>query len=101
MPVHVTPDYTDFHVDTVEVLDAAIKVREYEVFHNISVKLGLVKTWFPLGERFASEAIKLNELNLAIELLGFYYLQTRVVDLSRVTLRKTKEPRQPYCYQGL
>jgi len=100
MPGHVIPENTDFHVDTVEVLDAAIKLKEYGVFHNINVMLGLVKTWFPLGERFASEAIRLDELNLTIEVLGFYYLQTRVVDLSRLTLRKTKEPANRVAIKG-
>jgi len=64
------------------------------------VKLGLVKTGFPLGERHATEATRLNELNLAIKLLGYYYLRTRVVDLSRVTLRKTREPANRVAIKG-
>jgi len=100
MPGHAIPENMDFHIDTVEVLDAAIKLREYSVFHTISVKLGLIKTWFPLGDRFISESIKLNELNLAIKVLGYYYLQTRVVDLSRLTLRKTKEPTNRVAITG-
>ena len=91
MPGHNIPEHTDFHVDTVEVLDAAIKLKECGVFHNLDIKLGLVKTWLPLGDRYLSESIKLDKLNLAIEVLGYYYLQTRVVDLSRLTMRKSRE----------
>ena len=52
MPGHHNAEHTDFHVDTMEVLDAAIKLKEYGVYHNMHIKLGLVKTWLPLGDRY-------------------------------------------------
>lgn len=91
MPGHNIPESTDFHIDTMEVLDAAIKVKEYGVYHNLHVKLGLVKSWLPLGDRYLRESLKLERLNLAIEVLGYYYLHTRVVGLSRLTMRKSRE----------
>jgi hypothetical protein len=100
MPGHGTPEDTDYNVDTGEIVDVAIKVREYEKFHDISVKLGLVKTWFPLGERYATKATLLNELNLVVEALGYYFLLTRVVDLSRVTLRRSSDPANRVAIKG-
>ena len=91
MPGHDIPESTDFHIDTMEVLDAAIKVKEYGVYHNLHVKLGLVKSWLPLEDRYLRESLKLERLNLAIEVLGYYYLHTQVVGLSRLTMRKSRE----------
>jgi hypothetical protein len=100
MPSHNTPQRTNFRVDTLEILDAAIKVNEYGIYHNLHIKLGLVKSWLPLGESFTREALQVECLNLAIEVLGYYYLHTRVVDLSRLTTRKSKDHHNRVNIQG-
>jgi len=42
-----------------------------------------------MGKTYAMEALRIERMNLALEVLGYYYLRTRVVDLSKLMVRKT------------
>ena len=92
MPSSHNPADTDVHRDLLEALDVAIKVKEYVKYHKITVHLSVMKSWLPMGKLNAMEALRIERMNLALEVLGYYYLRTRVVDLSKLKVRKTSSP---------
>jgi hypothetical protein len=73
-----------------EVADTWIKLKDTGRKHDISIRCALVKSWMPRNFTNQVTALRVFRLNLAMEVLGFYWLQARVIDLSRLTMEEVK-----------
>jgi len=81
----------DYRQDALEVLDAYEKLEEFNVFHKTEFKLGLAKIWLPRGKEFERERVYCCRLGAALDVIGFHYIQCRVLPLGIFT---TTEDRQ-------
>jgi len=75
----------DFRQDCLEVIDAFEKMEELNVRYKKSFRMGLAKLWLPLGQSFKMTRVYLCRLNAALEMVGYYYVQCRVLSLGNFT----------------
>ena len=83
---------TFYKRDILEVADTMVKIREKTKRSDLDIRTGLATSWYPSGMSSHLSALRIARLNLAIELLSYYWLRARCVDLSRLTMvpRKSK-----------
>ena len=82
----------DYRQDCMEVLDAYEKLEEYNYLYNTKYKLGLAKMWLPQGEKFERQRVYHCRLNAGLDMIGYYYIQCRVLALNNFTT--TDDPRK-------
>jgi len=75
----------DYRQDAMEVLDAYEKLEEFNCLYGTKFRLGLAKMWLPVGEKFEREQVYHCRLGAALDMIGFYYVQCRVLDLGVFT----------------
>jgi len=75
----------DYRQDALEVLDAYEKLEEFNIFHGTLFKLGLAKVWLPRGKEFERERVYCCRLGAALDVIGFHYIQCRVLPLGIFT----------------
>ncbi len=83
-------DKADFRQDCMEVIDAFEKLEEFNIRYKKSFKMGLAKMWLPRGPDFERTRVYHCRLNAALDMVGYYYTQCRVLSLGNFTT--TSEP---------
>jgi hypothetical protein len=83
---------TFYKRDILEIADTMLKIREKEKRDDINISTGLATSWYPSGRSNHMKALCIARLNLAVELLSYYWLRVRCIDLSKITMvpRKSK-----------
>ena len=91
-PINGKKFTTFYKRDIMEVADSMVKFREKSLKEDIDVQTGLAKSWYPCNPNH-EKAMSIARLNLALEVLSYYWLRVRCVDLSKITMipRKTKD----------
>ena len=74
-----------------EIADAVIKCKEKAQRLNISIRIAMAKLWYPRGQDQHVKALTIARLNLAIDVLCFYWLRCRSIGLDKVTMEPIKE----------
>ncbi len=75
----------DYRQDALEVLDACEKLEEFNITHGTKFRLGLAKVWLPMGKEFERERVYCCRLGAALDVIGFHYVQCRVLALGVFT----------------
>ena len=75
----------DYRQDALEVLDACEKIEEFNLVHGTKFRLGLAKVWLPVGKEFERERVYCCRLGAALDVIGFHYVQCRVLSLGVFT----------------
>jgi hypothetical protein len=75
----------DFRQDCLEVIDGFEKLEEFNVRFGMSFRMGLAKMWLPRGQDFKRTRVYLCRLNAALDMVGYYYVQCRVLTLGNFT----------------
>jgi hypothetical protein len=75
----------DYRQDALEILDACEKLEEFNVSHETKFRLGLAKVWLPKGKEFERERVYCCRLGAALDVIGFHYVQCRVLNLGVFT----------------
>jgi len=76
---------SDYRQDAMEILDAYEKLEEFNCLHGTKFRLGLAKMWLPMGEMYERERVYHCRLGAALDMIGFYYVQCRVLALDVFT----------------
>ena len=91
IPIHMTGAPINYVTDILDIADILLKLKVVGRKTGVSVRTALAKTWLPKHVNQQVKALKLHRLNLAMEVLAFYWFRCRCVDLSKLTLIKLKE----------
>ena len=75
----------DFRQDCLEVLDGFEKMEEFNARYGTSFRMGITKMWLPRGKEFERTRVYLCRLNAALDMVGYYYVQCRVLSLGNFT----------------
>jgi hypothetical protein len=75
----------DYRQDALEILDACEKLEEFNTSHETKFRLGLAKVWLPRGKEFERERVYCCRLGAALDVIGFHYVQCRVLNLGVFT----------------
>ena len=92
-PINGKSHTTFYKRDIMEIADTMIKIKEKTRRESLDVRAGLAKSWYPALPANHEKAMSIARLNLAIEVLSYYWLRVRCVDLSKITMnpRKVKD----------
>ena len=80
----------DFRQDLMTILDACEKLEEYNYLCESQYKIGLAKMWLPIGEKFERQRVYHCRLNAGLDIIGYYYIQCRVLALGNFTTTDDK-----------
>jgi len=75
----------DFRQDCMEVIDGFEKLEEFNARYDMSFRMGLAKLWLPLGENYDMERVYICRMSAAMDMVGYYYTQCRVLALGNFT----------------
>jgi len=75
----------DYRQDALEILDAYEKLEEFNISYETKFRLGLAKVWLPRGKEFERERVYCCRLGAALDVIGFHYIQCRVLNLGVFT----------------
>ena len=92
-PINGKKFTTFYKRDIMEVGDVMIRIKEKMRRENLDIRAGLAKSWYPPLTDNHDKAMCIARLNLALEVLCYYWLRARCVDLSKITMipRKSKD----------
>jgi len=89
IPTHEARINTSFEPDVMEILDAVTKIKEFNLFQETTFKIGLAKSWMGWGEECDEENLRVEHLNLAIEVIAYYMVKCRSLNLTKFTTTNT------------
>jgi len=103
IPKSGIPSTQVFERDIIEVADIYQKVKIFAQNHGIVIKMGMAKSWLPLGFAWHEDALKVARMNLALDALCYFWLKCRAVDLTVLTMHdmEKKPQRTAVKIQGL
>ncbi len=92
-PINGKKFTTFYKRDIMEVGDVMIRIKEKMRREDLDIRAGLAKSWYPPLTDNHDKAMCIARLNLALEVLCYYWLRARCVDLSKITMipRKSKD----------
>ncbi len=70
-----------------EVLDGFEKMEKFNARYGTSFRMGIAKMWLPRGKEFERSRVYLCRLNAALDMVGSYYAQCRVLSLGNFTTK--------------
>ena len=74
-------DRTNYPKEVMEVADGVIKLKDLGKRLNISLRTALAKVWLPKDDINQDLALRLHRLNLALEILSFFWIRCRCIDI--------------------
>jgi hypothetical protein len=89
IPTHEARINTSFEPDVMEILDAVTKIKEFNLFQETTFKIGLAKSWMGWGEKCDEENLRVEHLNLAIDVIAYYMVKCRSLNLTKFTTTNT------------
>jgi len=89
IPTHEDRKNTNLEPDVMEILDAVIKIKEFNLFQETTYDLGLAKSWMVWGEGYDKANLRVEHLNLAIEVIAYYMVECRSLNLTKFTTTNT------------
>jgi len=75
----------DFRQDCLEVIDGFEKLEEFNARYDMSFRMGLAKLWLPRGQDYDKTRVYICRMNAAMDMVGYYYAQCRVLSLGNFT----------------
>jgi len=75
----------DFRQDAQEVLDGFEKLEEFNNRYSMRFSMGLAKMWLPRGEEWDVERVYICRLSAALDMIGYFYSNCRVLSLGNFT----------------
>jgi len=75
----------DFRQDCLEVLDGFEKLEEFNARYSMRFRMGLAKLWLPRGEMWDVERVYKSRMNAALDMIGYFYANCRVLALGNFT----------------
>ena len=75
----------DYRQDALEILDACEKLEEFNMEYGTKFRIGLAKLWLPVGKEYERERVYCCRLGAALDVIGFHYIQCRVLALGVFT----------------
>jgi len=92
IPLNKTNLETLHGSEVIEVADVMLKLKILGRKNGVSVRAGLAKSWMPKDLSNQQKALQIHRMNLALEVLSFYWFQCRCLDLSQLTM----DPKKPW-----
>jgi len=77
---------TFYKRDGTEVADTLMKIKKVSYTSNSPIRVALAKSWYPSGADKHSKALTISRLNLALEVISYYWFRCRCIDLSDITM---------------
>ena len=77
---------TFYKRDGIEVADTLFKIKSISYISKNPVRVALAKSWYPSGADMHTKALKIARLNLALEIISYYWYRCRCIDLSKITM---------------
>jgi len=77
---------TFYKRDALEVADTLMKIKKVSYTSNSPIRVALAKSWYPSGADKHSKALTISRLNLALEVVSYYWFRCRCIDLSDITM---------------
>ena len=90
MPRNQTGTMTNYARDILEVADQMIKLKDLGRRIGISVRVALAQSWLPKDAVNQDKALRIQRLNLALQVLSFYWFRCRCVNLTTLTMETKK-----------
>jgi len=75
----------DFRQDCMEVIDGYEKLMEFNARYDTNFRMGLAKLWLPRGQNFDRIRAYICRMSAAIDMIGYFYAQSRVLALGNFT----------------
>jgi len=91
LPLNKPGMITTYATDILEIVDIWIKMKGMGKRMHTSVRVALAKAWMPRNTTNQVKALKIHRLNLAMEVMAYYWLRARCIDLSALTMEYIKE----------
>jgi hypothetical protein len=66
-------------------LDGFEKMEEFNARYDMRFRMGLAKLWLPRGENFDVERVYICRMGAALDMIGYFYSQCRVLALGNFT----------------
>ena len=85
IPCPTNFDEADYKRDSLEILDGIEKLSEYNAKFGTHFKMGLGKMWMPMGTEYVKERVYLSNLNACLDVIGYHYIECRVMNLGHLT----------------
>jgi len=92
IPSHENPHRTNFRADIIEILDGVVKLKGFNIHNNTKFKIGLARSWFGFRKESDRPNVKIEQLNLAIEISAYQLIKCRVVNLKKFTTTDRRTP---------
>jgi len=77
---------TFYKRDGTEVADTLMKIKKVSYTSKSPVRVALAKSWYPSGADKHSKALSISRLNLALEVISYYWFRCRCIDISDITM---------------
>ena len=91
MPIHKSGEPINYVKDILDIADILLKIKVIGRKAKVSVRTALAKTWLPKHVKNQVIALKLQRLNLAMEVLAYYWFRCRCIDLTKLTMIRVKK----------
>jgi len=91
MPLHKTGEPINYVKDIMDIADILLKLKVVGRKTGVSVRTALAKVWLPKHIKNQPKALKIQRLNLAMEVLAFYWFRCRCLDMTKLVMIKTKK----------
>ena len=85
IPCPTNFDEADYKRDSLEILDGIEKLSEFNAKFGTHFKMGFGKMWMPMGEEYVKERVYLSNLNACLDVIGYHYMNCRVLNLGILT----------------
>ena len=63
-----------------------MKIKKVSYTSKSPVRVALAKSWYPSGADKHSKALTISRLNLALEVISYYWFRCRCIDISDITM---------------
>jgi hypothetical protein len=91
IPSNANKEWTDFREDSMQILDAFTKMHEYNIHYWAKFEMGLGTHFYSGLASDTSANVKIERLNLSIQVLSQSIIGCRFLNLSKYTTISTKQ----------
>jgi len=85
-PINGKKYETFYKRDATEVADTMMKIKKVSYTSRSPVRVALAKSWYPRRADKHRKALSIERLNLALEVVSYYWFRCRCIDLSDITM---------------
>lgn len=94
IPSNANKEWTDFREDCIQILDAFTKMHEVNIHYQAKFQMGLGTSYYSGLATDTSANVKIERLNLGIQVISHYIIGCRYLNLSKYTTVSTKQKRR-------